>query len=60
MRQHAKTPACPDGVLGNVDTVDSCAAGVRTQDGVEHAQRRRLASAIRPDQTGDRTVARDE
>jgi len=58
VRQHTHRPARADRIGRHADAVDARIARVRTQHGVEHAQRRRLACAVRPEEAGDAPVER--
>jgi hypothetical protein len=44
----------PIGVLHDVESADRCVAGIRSQQGGEHADDRRLARAIRPEEAEHR------
>src|SRR6185312_8289105 len=60
VRQHADSTARFERRLNDADAVDARVAGIRAEYGVEHAQRRRLACAVRPEQPGDAPVERAE
>jgi hypothetical protein len=57
VRQHADRAAGRERIAGDADAVDERVARVGAQDRVQHAQRRRLARAVGPQQAGDLAVA---
>jgi len=58
--QHAEPMAHGFRIARGVDAVDTHIARIRLHERIEHAQRRRLARAVRPEQARDLAVARDE
>ena len=60
VRQSADAPPRGERLRRDVDAVDPGAAGIGSDDGVEHAQRRRLARAVRAEQARDPAVGRRE